>query len=94
MNKQVSILSFLIVTIVVLFGARMVVSNSIITSGVELGKAQEEMEHLKTENIALKEKIFSLSSLTHISSEAARLGFEESKSNFAVGKAQPIARRQ
>lgn len=93
MKKQGYILGFLFLTIVVMFGARMVVSNSIITSGVALGEAQEELELLKTENISLREKVFSLSSLTHISSEAARLGFEEGKTHFAVGKANPIARR-
>ena len=42
----------------------------------------------------LREKIYSLSSLAKISEEAKRAGFVESKSNFAVTTAQPIALKQ
>lgn len=87
-------LGILILTIAILFGVRAYVSNSITTSGVELGKAEDEAYVLKTENVIIKEKILELSSLTHIASEAGELGFQESKSNFALSKERPIAYKQ
>lgn len=92
--KKVYLLGFLILTIGILFGVRAYVSNSITTSGVELGKAEDEARALRTENINIKEKILELSSLTHIASEAGELGFEESKANFALSKERPIAYNQ
>lgn len=94
MKKQAYILGILFLTIGILFGVRAYVSNSITTSGVELGKAEDEAHALKTENVIIKEKILELSSLTHIASEAGELGFEESKTNFALAKERPIAYKQ
>lgn len=92
--KKAYTLGFLILTIVVLFGVRTFVSNSITTSGVELGKAEDAAHSLRTENVIIKEKILELTSLTHIASEAGELGFEESKANFALSKERPIAYKQ
>lgn len=94
MKKPIFLLLILIFTIVTLFGVRAAVSNRISTFGVALGKTQDELAKYKTQNIQLKEKIYSLSSLTHVSSAAAKLGFTESKSDFALTKAYPIALRQ
>lgn len=94
MKKPIIILTFLIFTIIALFGVRAFVSNKLSTSGVELGRVGDEINKYKTENIILSEKVNSLSSLLWISSEAARLGFSESKSNYALTKAKPIALKQ
>ncbi len=42
-------------------------------------------------NVILREKIFALSSLTYVASEAARIGLVDGKSNFALTKSKPIA---
>lgn len=91
MKKPTIVLSSLFFAIIVLLGARTAISNSLSTSGVKLGETEEELSRYKTENIMLKEKIFALSSLSHVSSSAAKMGFVESKSNFALTKALPIA---
>lgn len=94
MKKPALILTFLILTIIALFGVRVAVSNGISTSGVELGKLEEVTGKYKTQNAILREKIFALSSLSFISEKAAKLGFVESKSNFAVSLARPIAKNR
>lgn len=93
MKKPIFILTTLILIIVVLFGVKAVVSNKISTSGVALGRTQEVLEEYRTENMILREKIFALSSLSHVSEVATKKGFVESKSSFALTKALPIARR-
>jgi cell division protein FtsL len=91
MNKPAILLSSLIFAIIVLLGVRTVISNDMSTAGVRLGEVEESLSSYKTENTMLKEKIFTLSSLSHVSSKAAKMGFVESKSNLAISKAMPIA---
>lgn len=91
MKKPVFLLAILIFIIVGLLVIRTVISNTISTSGVVLGKTQDKLIKYKTENILLREKIFTLSSLSNISSAAGQIGFVGSKSNFALSKTRPIA---
>lgn len=91
MRKPIFVLAILILIIVGLFITRTAISNKISTKGVALGKTQDELTAYKTENVIIREKIFSLSSLTYVASEAARIGFVDGKSNFALTKAKPIA---
>ncbi len=95
-NTKKPIFAVLLLTIIigVLVGVRSIVSSRITTSGVELGKIQDQTASLKTQNTLLKEKIFSLSSLTHVSEAAAKEGFVEGKGAFAVSGQRPIARKQ
>lgn len=93
MKKPFFILAMLFLTIGILFGARSFASTRITTSGLELGEIQEQTSYYKTQNAILREKIFSLSSLNHVSETAEKVGFVESKSTFAVGGARPIAIR-
>lgn len=94
MKKPVLLIAILILTIITLFGVRAAVSNKLSTSGVALGKTQDEINKFRTQNLILKEKVYSLSSLSHVSSAAAKLGFVESKESFALTKAHPIALKQ
>lgn len=94
MKKPIFILTILILIITVLFVTRTVVSNRISTSGVALGRTQEALGQYRTENMILREKIFALSSLSHISEVASKKGFVESKSSFAILHGLPIALRQ
>ena len=94
MKKPILIVSILAIVIITLFGIRSVVANELSTSGVALGEIQDEIIHYQTENIMIREEINNLSSLANISSAAAKLGFSQSKSNFALKKTQPIALSQ
>ncbi len=91
MKKPIFILAVLILTIVFLSGVKAGVSNKLSTSGVELSEVQEETEKIKMENLLLSEKVYSLSSLNYIASSSSKLGFLESKSNFSVTAAVPLA---
>lgn len=84
----------LILLVLFLGVLRVVVSNSISTSGVKLGKINEEITFYKLENDNLSEKVFSMSSLSQIASEAAKLGFVDNKENFVLTNSLPIAARQ
>ena len=86
MKKPILVLTILILVIVGLFITRTAISNKISTKGVALGKTQDELTKYKTENVILREKIFALSSLTYVASEAARIGLVDGKSNFALTK--------
>lgn len=92
MKKPLFILVLLFLTIGALVVVRSVVAARITTSGLELSQLQSETYALKTENAILREEIFTLSSLTHVSERADQVGFVESESVFAVSGAKPIAR--
>lgn len=94
MKKPILLVTILILIVISLFGVRVAVSNRISISGIALGETQDEVSRLKIENIVLKEKVYTLSSLTQVSSAAAKLGFVESKQSFALTKAHPIAFKQ
>lgn len=94
MNKYNLILKFLVVIVLLLLSVRVVVSNIISTSGVELGKINEEISSYKLENSLLSEKIFSISSLSNIATEAAKLGFTEENQSVVLTNPLPIAAKQ
>jgi uncharacterized glyoxalase superfamily metalloenzyme YdcJ len=92
MKKPVFILLILFLSIGSLTVVRSMVSARITTSGLELSQIREETQDLRTENAIIREQIFSLSALTHLSQRAEKVGFVQSNSVYAVSGAQPIAR--
>ena len=91
--KYKLILKILIITVFVLAVARVVVSNLISTSGVELGKIDEETAFLKTQNDFLREEVFSAESFGNIASEAAKIGFTDDAQTFVLTSPPPVALR-
>ncbi len=87
------IIRWLIVSVILLALVRVVVSNRISTSGVFLGKLNDETISLRVENDLLEERLLAMSSLTNIASEAAKLGFNEKRDNFVLSQPLPIAQR-
>lgn len=75
MKKYNLLLRTLIVLVIALGGVRLVVSNSLSTSGIALDRINEKITQYKLDNDILSEKLFSLSSLNTIASEAAKMGF-------------------
>lgn len=94
MKKPITIIISLLLIVSILSVVRTVVSNGMSTSGSHLSKLSEELDYYKTENASLEEKIYTKSSLISIASEAARLGFVDQKSSFAVSSGLPIAAKQ
>lgn len=93
MKKSKLIFKILVMTIFVLAIGRVVVSNLLSTSGVELGKIDEETAFLKTQNDSLREELFSTKSFENIASEAAKIGFTDNAENFVLTSPPPVALR-
>ena len=78
--------------ILLLVVVQVVASNRISTAGIELGKLQAQLKDIKRQNILLREKILSLSSLPEMASRAGELGFVEGKKQIYIDTQLPLAR--
>jgi hypothetical protein len=94
MKKPTLIIGSLIILVLALSVVRTYVSNQVVTSGVLLGRIQEEVVNYKTENVLLAEKLYTESALTTIDSEAESVGFIEQKSDFVLNGQVPVAFKQ
>ncbi|MBI2031197.1 MAG: hypothetical protein HYT08_01145 [Candidatus Levybacteria bacterium] len=94
MKKPVLLIFLAVITVVLLTIGKIAVSGMVSTSGVSLSEIENEVDKYKTENIILREKLLSISSLTNISSKAALLGFVEKKSEFVLSRPLPLAVKQ
>lgn len=93
MKKYKTLLAVLVFTVLLLGIVRVAISNKISTGGVALGTIEDEISYYKTQNLIYKEKIYTLSSLGNINSEATKIGFIPSKSGLALGSSQALASR-
>lgn len=91
MKKTLLLLGSMLMIIFVLSIVQVIASNRLSTTGLTLGKLQDEIHRYKTENAMLRETVLEASSLTHIASAAGTLGFVEAKTHVYVGAPQPIA---
>jgi len=94
MRKPAFTIGFLIIVILALSVAKAFVSNRISTSGSALGVTRDKINAYKIENTLLSEKLYSLSSLTYVFSQANGLGFVQGKSKFVITYPIPIAIKQ
>jgi len=94
MRKPGLTIGFLIIVIFVLSVAKTFVSNKISTSGSTLSATEDRINAKKIENTLLSEKLYSLSSLTQVFSQANSLGFVQEKSKFVITYPIPIAIKQ
>jgi cell division protein FtsL len=72
---------------------QVVVANSISTTGIEIGKIDKELATYKKKNAVLHEQVLIASSLTHVASVAATMGFNEAKTQLVVETPLPLAVR-
>lgn len=93
MKKPLVFIGFNIAIIIALSLVQVIVSNNISTTGIELGKLQQEIDTLKKKNAVLHEEVLISSSLTTIASHAAEMGFEDSKTPIVLSNDVPLARR-
>ncbi len=87
---RITITSALFLTIILLSIIQAIVSNRLTTSGIILGKIEDEIRYYKTENASLAEEYFLVSSLNNISSRAAVLGFVKEKSPLVLTKSDLV----
>jgi cell division protein FtsL len=91
MRKPILCIFILFITIIVLSLVQVIVSNRLTTTGIELSKIQIQIADLKRENTVLSEKLLVVSSYDTIASQAATLGFVESKKQLFLSAPQPMA---
>lgn len=84
MKRSNLILTGLVLISLGLAVVRIVVSNTMTTSGLALDQINKDLNSYKIQNEVLEEKYLVLSSLTFIASEAARLGFTDTKTNLVL----------
>lgn len=84
MKKSNLILTILVIVVLGLGVVRVVISNTMATSGLALDRVNEQINTYKTQNEVLEEKYLVLSSLTFLASEAAKLGFTDSRANIVL----------
>lgn len=86
-------MTFIIALVVVFSLVQVFVSNRLSTTGLVLGKLEEEIAFYEKQNSLLSEKLLLSSSLVHLASAAAEFGFIEEKSQVTLKSPLPIAFR-
>ncbi len=94
MKKTGFFITGLILVILFLSVLQVVVSNRLSTTGVELGRLQDEIKDYKNDNSIILEKLFTFSSLTYIADVAKAEGFVKNKSYVLVTSPLPLALKQ
>jgi len=94
MKKHKIILGTLFLTVLSLGLTRLIISNSISTSGTVLAKINDDISNYETENAVLAERVLNLSSFSNISEKADKLGFQPKEAVFSITNILPIAIKQ
>lgn len=93
MKNPVLFIGLNVLLVVGLSVIQVVAANSISTTGIQLGKVEQQIADLKKQNAILREQVLGLSSLNTIASRASEMGFEEAKSPLVITAPLPLARR-
>lgn len=94
MKKPAFFITCLVFVILALSIIQVIVSNRLSTTGITLSNLEEETMYYDRQNSLLREKLLTVSSLTHIASTAGQLGFIENKSQIILTTSLPLAVRQ
>lgn len=94
MKKPILFLFFIFFIIIVLSLVQVFVANRISTTGVDLEKIQNSIQHYKKENALLNEKILTQASLVRISEVAIKEGYTLEKSQVYLSTPLPLALKQ
>jgi cell division protein FtsL len=82
MKKINLVVLLLIVITLVLQGINIYLSNKIAANSINVSKMQENIDALNEKNQILEAKILDSTSLDHIASRAAQLGFASDNKNY------------
>lgn len=91
MNKKGFLLIFSLVFILAL--TKVFLTAKLATSGTKLAQFEKDSQQLSEKNHLLNDQILKLSSLTRISSEAAKLGFLRTEKIVTLSLEVPVALR-
>lgn len=84
----------IICIVVILTVIQIVISNSLSTKGVSLGKLEDQLHSYEIDNAMLREKLLQYASFTNIASRAAEQGFVPHKSQVVYSSPLPLAVKQ
>lgn len=73
------ILTTLFLTVILLEGINVYLSNRVAGTSIEVSRLTQSVEILDEKNISLKSELLSFSSFDRVASRAAELGFTENK---------------
>jgi len=94
MKKPSLIVTILIGIVISLSIIKAIVYNRLSTTGIFVGKVEEEINFYKTQNAILSEKLLTFSSLTNIAKRAEKEGFISEENSLMVLKtSKPLAVR-
>lgn len=93
MKKSYLIIIFLLGLVVTFSVAKAILENTLSTSGIFVGKAEQEINYYKTQNAILSEKLLSLSSLASLSEKALGSGFTNDNTLMVIKTSRPLAVR-
>jgi hypothetical protein len=93
MKKCYGIIIFLLGIITVLSIGKAVLQNTLSTSGIYVGKTEQEINSYKTQNAILSEELLAASSLINIAQKAEQTGFTAEKNLMVIKTAKSLAAR-
>jgi hypothetical protein len=93
MKKSYKIIIFLFGMIVALSVGKAILQNTLSTSGIFVGKIEQEISFYKTQNAILSEELLTASSLVNISDKAEQAGFTDEKNLMVIKTSKSLAIR-
>lgn len=93
MKRGYIVITGLVLIIVMLSVVQISISNMLSTGGIQLAHVQAQIAEYQKENAILKEKIYSVASLTNIAEKADKLGYvpDTGKSTLVIANPAPLA---
>lgn len=93
MKKCYIIIIFLLGLVISLSIGKAILHNALSTSGIYVGKAEQEINFYKTQNSILSEELLTESSLTNIIEKAKASGFTNENTLMVIKTSRPLAVR-
>jgi len=87
------LIGFSLIIFVGLLGVKLYLTNLLTTSGVRLTATSQKVEVLEVKNSKLQNEISSLGSVSRISKEAKKLGFEPVEEVKVLTSTEPLAQK-
>ncbi|MBF8250327.1 MAG: hypothetical protein HW400_928 [Candidatus Levybacteria bacterium] len=91
MKKPYLIITFLLGLVIVLSVGNAFLRNMLSTSGIYVGRTEQEISFYKTQNAILSEALLTASSLTNTLGKAEESGFTNNNTLMVLKTSRPLA---